>query len=376
MANRSRYERDREDYGDRERARRPRGRWDVDERTYGVDRGFEDVGLAGRRDVDWTEPGGFTTNRFIGDYESRYATDRDYDVHHGDEYRDIETEYRGGRDYDRDLEREGGTSDRYGRSGDYGTDYYTTPDDYRSGGGRARWEGGDFYGRAYEGRRPGRGGREGGGERLTRPGRGYERERGESWGQGASGGADAWEQTGNYSGGQGFDARTTWGYGSNYGTTALGSENYYGSPDYESGRARGADTERWGMTGPYTGRGPQNYRRSDDRIREDVCERLTENDWLDASEVEVEVENGEVTLRGTVDDRRSKRLADDLAESVSGVNEVHNELRVSRSGRPETTGRATAEQQTRQGGRAKSAEGKGGTAEKQKSEKRTQERSP
>jgi osmotically-inducible protein OsmY len=30
-----------------------------------------------------------------------------------------------------------------------------------------------------------------------------------------------------------------------------------------------------------------------------------------------------------VDDRRSKRLAEDIADSVSGVTDVHNELRIS-----------------------------------------------
>ena len=38
--------------------------------------------------------------------------------------------------------------------------------------------------------------------------------------------------------------------------------------------------------------------------------------------------NGEVTLTGTVDDRQAKRLAEDIAESVSGVREVHNQIRV------------------------------------------------
>lgn len=80
--------------------------------------------------------------------------------------------------------------------------------------------------------------------------------------------------------------------------------------------------------GRYTGRGPKNYKRSDDRILEDVSERLEQSPDLDASEIEVAVENGEVTLKGKVEDRHAKRLAEDLAESVSGVREVHNHLRV------------------------------------------------
>ncbi|MBZ5581426.1 MAG: BON domain-containing protein, partial [Acidobacteriia bacterium] len=36
------------------------------------------------------------------------------------------------------------------------------------------------------------------------------------------------------------------------------------------------------------------------------------------------------TLAGSVEDRSAKRLAEDLAASVSGVKDVHNQLRLSR----------------------------------------------
>lgn len=77
----------------------------------------------------------------------------------------------------------------------------------------------------------------------------------------------------------------------------------------------------------HRGRGPKNYARSDDRIREDVNDRLTEDVWVDASEIEVSVTDGEVTLAGTVDDRRTKRRAEDCADAVSGVKHVQNNLR-------------------------------------------------
>ncbi|MBX7174549.1 MAG: BON domain-containing protein [Pyrinomonadaceae bacterium] len=83
--------------------------------------------------------------------------------------------------------------------------------------------------------------------------------------------------------------------------------------------------------GQHRGRGPRNYKRSDDRIKEDVNDRLTDYSYLDASDIEVEVSNGEVTLTGTVDSRYSKRIAEDLAEDVSGVTNVENRLRVSQS---------------------------------------------
>lgn len=75
------------------------------------------------------------------------------------------------------------------------------------------------------------------------------------------------------------------------------------------------------------GKGPKGYVRSDERIREDVCDRLTDDPSLDASSIEVKVRNGEVTLSGTVDSRQARRHAEDLAE-VSGVKHLQNNLRV------------------------------------------------
>jgi osmotically-inducible protein OsmY len=70
-------------------------------------------------------------------------------------------------------------------------------------------------------------------------------------------------------------------------------------------------------------------RRSDDDIQQEIRQSLTEHPDLDASEVEVIVEGGEVTLTGSVEDRDARWLAEDLVESVLGVSLVHNRLRVS-----------------------------------------------
>jgi osmotically-inducible protein OsmY len=78
----------------------------------------------------------------------------------------------------------------------------------------------------------------------------------------------------------------------------------------------------------YRGRGPKNYTRSDDRIREDINDRLTDHGYLDASDIDVAVEHGEVTLTGTVSSRYQKRMAEDIADDVSGVKNVENRLRV------------------------------------------------
>lgn len=83
--------------------------------------------------------------------------------------------------------------------------------------------------------------------------------------------------------------------------------------------------------GPFSGRGPKGYRRSDDSIRDDVNEALTRDAELDAWDILVTVDDGEVTLEGTVADRRSKRRAEDLAEQ-RGVRDVHNRLRVEAGG--------------------------------------------
>jgi hypothetical protein len=80
--------------------------------------------------------------------------------------------------------------------------------------------------------------------------------------------------------------------------------------------------------GPFAGRGPKGYVRSDERIREEVNDWLREHGEIDATNVTVGVTNREVTLEGTVEDRRMKRLAEDVAESVRGVADVHNRLRV------------------------------------------------
>ena len=89
------------------------------------------------------------------------------------------------------------------------------------------------------------------------------------------------------------------------------------------------ETERWpaANSGEYAGKGPKNYRRADDRICEDVCQRLTDHPSVDASEIEVTVSEGEVTLTGSVTSRNMKRLAEDVAAEVSGVRDVHNQIR-------------------------------------------------
>ncbi len=98
----------------------------------------------------------------------------------------------------------------------------------------------------------------------------------------------------------------------------------YGKEQYR-GEGMAAD---WKAYGPYTGRGPRGYRRSDERIYENVCEWLMSDGRIDASDIEVDVHNGEVTLNGTIADRQAKRRAEEVSEKVPGVTDVQNRLRV------------------------------------------------
>jgi hypothetical protein len=197
---------------------------------------------------------------------------------------------------------------------------------WEEGPSRERWFRGE---RQFSGERQGPYGRDFGrsGQHFTHSHEGYgegqsdwQRDAGGGyWGQGAGGGqgiggSGSWrqEQSGDWGGqrgSQGFGHGPSWqGSGSSTGYSAAGS---------------------W-MAGPHSGRGPQGYQRSDARIEEDVCEHLTHHGMLDATGIQVRVENGEVTLTGTVESRQAKRLAEDILDSISGVRDVHNQLRVQR----------------------------------------------
>jgi hypothetical protein len=121
------------------------------------------------------------------------------------------------------------------------------------------------------------------------------------------------------------DRDRTYGYDRAYGSAGYGrgfGMTSTGMPYAQPHEWRQNDREG------FAGRAPRGYSRSDDRIREDVCDRLTDDPWIDPTEVEIQVRNGEVTLSGTVRDRSEKRRTEDIIESISGVRHVHNNLRV------------------------------------------------
>ncbi len=124
--------------------------------------------------------------------------------------------------------------------------------------------------------------------------------------------------------------------------------NYPSSPTYGNRDMPFRGDER----GPrnFAGLGPRGYQRSDNRINEDVCDCLCDSADVDARNIDVVVANGEVTLNGSVSDRDQKRRAEDLIEHVSGVREVHNNLRIGSASaaageaRPSAPSGASAEQ--------------------------------
>jgi hypothetical protein len=152
-----------------------------------------------------------------------------------------------------------------------------------------------------------------------------------------------WQYSGSSYGGNYTPNQTSPGFSGGYGAGSYESGNYGGSWGNRDRDSRTTGEGRWSGqqqsgssyggwsygSGMFAGRGPRNYQRSDDRIREDVNDRLTADPRIDASDIDVRVQNGEVTLSGTVDERRTRRLAEEIIEDPPGVRDVRNDLRVS-----------------------------------------------
>lgn len=146
------------------------------------------------------------------------------------------------------------------------------------------------------------------------------------------GGRDFSSQTGDWSGRSSFG-----GYGAGYTGGAYTGDRY----DSRRGFLERAGDEVASWFGDkdaarrreedHSGKGPSNYTRSDQRILEDVSDRITDDWRVDGRNIQVTVDNGEVTLDGTVTSREHKRRAEDCADAISGVKHVQNNLRVDAS---------------------------------------------
>jgi len=71
--------------------------------------------------------------------------------------------------------------------------------------------------------------------------------------------------------------------------------------------------------------------KSDDGIKEEICEILIKDRHIDASSIFVGVENGIVKLTGSVRSRQEKIAIEDAIENVSGINEVQNDIKVQKN---------------------------------------------
>ncbi len=139
-------------------------------------------------------------------------------------------------------------------------------------------------------------------------------------------------------------------WGQEYRRLEYGPEDLYGERSWEGDRGSWeGDRERTGgrgRPGGYYGIGPKGYKRSDERIREDLCERLCRSSSVDSREVTVTVREGEVTLSGTVPERWMKYQIETIADDTMCVKDVNNNIRVQRageeSGREQTSATRTA----------------------------------
>lgn len=294
----------------------------------------------------------------MADRNQDRGTNRGYQERNGNRYSRYENEdrdYRNfseNRDYDRNREDGGdyfdSSSARYGQEedfergssyGNYGPPFNREDQDYGRNDGNRRRESdyergygspwgsstssnfGSSYRRGYEDENVGRG-------NFTRNyGEGSRGDYSYSRGQRHYGmyGQEGNRYGSSYNQGRGQSERTPMEeQRRDWGRSGSNESSWFGSDDSEQGRRR---------EGMHRGKGPKGYQRSDERIREDINDRFSDDPYLDASNIEVTIEMGEVTLSGTVEDRSEKRRAEDIADSVSGVKNVENRLRISQSER-------------------------------------------
>lgn len=148
-----------------------------------------------------------------------------------------------------------------------------------------------------------------------------------SYGRGMS---DWGRGLGDY-GHQGYQGRGYSDYGRDYSTgSGMGHAdwNRFGSDDENQNQGWGRRSYEQPSWNEQRNRWPKSYKRSDERIKDDIHEELIRHGRIDASDVEVQVKDGEVTLTGQVSSRQDKRVAEELAEKVLGVHDVQNQLRV------------------------------------------------
>ena len=116
-----------------------------------------------------------------------------------------------------------------------------------------------------------------------------------------------------------------------FGSSDSGGQSFIGAPrlypddpGFRAHPTREVHSPRTGIAG----RMPKNYRRTDERVLGDVCERLAMHPEIDVSDVTVHIEAGVIRLGGTVEDRYERRLVEEITEGVMGVRDIENGVRV------------------------------------------------
>jgi hypothetical protein len=241
-------------------------------------------------------------------------------------------EQRGG--FRGDVDVSGGPSrGGYGRQGGYGGYGQSGwPEAPGAPAGRGFGEGEYGQGSFSQGR-PGQGPQGGYGQRSYGQGGYGESHQGphRQVGQGSYGPSSGQGSEGAYGQGQGGSSQAR-----HYPGPGEASRYGYGEEGRGGGwsSSQGGDFIARGMSqaGRQARRGPKGYKRSDERLKEDICEQLMLCTSVDSSEVTVEVQSGKVTLEGTVPERQMKHVIEDIADNCAGVEDVENRVRVSRSG--------------------------------------------
>jgi osmotically-inducible protein OsmY len=280
-----------------------RSRWR--EGNYG-DRNEEDRTREGSR---WSEQGGrrgFSEFSRGGESEqSGWGRDSDEDrwTQSG------ESRYQQGDEYGRGGEGYGGGQQGYGSSQ---RGYGGSQQGYR--GGQHGYGGGSQQG--YGGSQQGYG--SSGQSRQASYGRSQYGQRAQGGYGGGSESSQGRQDYGRQYESQSFDQPYPQGFQDSYGPSQRATR-------YGSGREGSAGF------GSHSGKGPKGYTRSDERLKEIICEKLTDDPDIDASEISVDVTSQVVKLTGTVDDRSTKYEVEELIERCGGVKDIDNQLRV-RSG--------------------------------------------
>lgn len=80
----------------------------------------------------------------------------------------------------------------------------------------------------------------------------------------------------------------------------------------------------------YYGFGPKGYRRSDQKLKDEARLLLNQDPILDSSNINIEVFNNVIYLRGFVDSRKDKKRAELLIEDIFGIEDIQNQLKIMR----------------------------------------------